>query len=61
MDSLIPKAEEVRPLAKDKSPEDTLTIRDVVAQVKEAVPEPKARGDHPEVEVPTKSSTQDKA
>ena len=60
-DSLIPEAEEVQPLAKDKSPEDTLTIRDVVAQAKEAVPEPKAGGDHPEAEVPVKSSAQDKA
>ena len=60
-DSLIPEAEEVQPLAKDKSPKDTLTIRDVVAQAKEAVPEPKAGGDHPEAEVPAKSSAQDKA
>ena len=30
-DSLVPEAEEVQPAAKDKSPEDTLTIRDVVA------------------------------
>ena len=30
-DSLIPEAEEVQPPAKDKSPEDALTIRDVVA------------------------------
>jgi len=59
-DSLIPEAEEVQPLTKDKSPKDTLTIRDVVAQAKEAVPEPKAGGDHPEAEVPTKSSAQDK-
>ena len=36
-DSLIPEAEEVQPLTKDKSPEDTLTIRDVVAQAKDAV------------------------
>ena len=59
-DSLIPEAEEMQPLAKDKSPEDTLTIRDVVAQTKEAVPEPKAGGDYPEVEVLAKSSVQDK-
>ena len=43
-DSLVPEAEEVQPPTKDKSPEDTLTIRDVVAQAKEAIPEPKARG-----------------
>ena len=59
--SLILEAEEVQPLAKDKSPEDTFTIRDVVAQAKEAAPEPKVGGDHPEAEVPTKSSAQDKA
>ena len=39
-DSRIPKAEEMQPAAKDKSPEDTLTIRDVIAQAKEVVPEP---------------------
>ena len=60
-DSLIPEAEEVQPLTKDKSPEDALTIRDVVAQSKEAVSEPKAGGDHPEAEVPVKSVAQDKA
>ena len=60
-DSLIPEAEEVQPLAKDKLPEDALTIRNVVAQAKEAVPEPKAGGDHLEAEVPAKSSAQDKA
>ena len=59
-DSLIPEAEEVQPLAKDKSPEDTLTIRDVVAQAKEAVLEPKVGGDQSEAEVPAKSSAQDK-
>ena len=65
LDSLIPKAkggnEEVQPPAKDKSPEDALTIRDIVAQAKEAGSEPTAGGDHPEVKVPTKSSAQDKA
>ena len=60
-DSLIPKAEEVQPLAKYKSPEDALTIRDVVAQAKEAGLEPKAEGDHPEAEVSAKNSAQDKA
>ena len=60
-DSLIPEVEEVQPLAKDKSPENALTIRDVVAQSKEAVSEPKAGGDQPEVEVPVKSAAQDKA
>ena len=33
-DSYIPEAEEMQQVAKDKSPEDTLTIRDVVAQAK---------------------------
>ena len=60
-DSHIPEAEKVQPVAKDKSPEDTLTIKDVVAQAKEAVPEPKAGDDQPEPLAPTKSSTQDQA
>ena len=60
-DSLIPEAEEVQPLTKDKSPEDTLTIRDVVAQAKETGPKPTAGGDRLEAKDPTKSSTQDKA
>ena len=34
-DSHMPKAEEAQPVAKDKSPEDSLTIRDVIAQTKE--------------------------
>ena len=59
--SLVPEAEEVQPPAKDKSPEDTLTIKDVVVQAKEAVSEPKAGGDQPEAEVLVKSSAQDKA
>uniref|UniRef100_A0A7N2LMZ1 F-box domain-containing protein n=1 Tax=Quercus lobata TaxID=97700 RepID=A0A7N2LMZ1_QUELO len=53
-DSLIPEEKggnkEVQPPAKDKSPEDALTIRDVVAQAKEAGPKPTAGGDHPETE-----------
>ena len=60
-DSHMPEAEEVQPVAKDKSPEDTLTIRDVVAQAKGAVPEPKAGDDQPEPSAPAKSSTQDQA
>ena len=64
-DSIIPEEkggnEEVQPPAKDKLPEDALTIRDVVAQAKEAGPKPTAGGDHPEAKVPTKSSAQDKA
>ena len=54
--SLVLEAEEVQPPAKDKSPEDTLTIMDVVAQAKEVVSEPKAGGDQPEAEVLAKSS-----
>ncbi|XP_050259821.1 uncharacterized protein LOC126704871 [Quercus robur] len=44
-DSHILEAEETQPAAKDKSPEDSLTIRDVVAQAKEAVLEPQAGND----------------
>ena len=63
-DSVIPKGkggyEEAQPLAKDKSPEDALTIRDVVTQAKVVEPKPTAGGDRPEAEGATKSSTQDK-
>ena len=59
-DSLVPEAGEVQPPAKDKL-EDTLTIRDVVAQSKEVVSKPKAGGDQPEVGALAKSSAQDKA
>ena len=63
-DSLIPKEkggnEEVQPPAKDKSHEDALTIRDIVAQAKDAGPKPAARGDCPEAEGPAKSLNQDK-
>jgi len=59
-DSLIPEEKrgnkEVQPPAKDKSPEDALTIRDVVAQAKEAGPKPTTGSDHPKTEVPAKSS-----
>ena len=57
----MPEDEEVQPPAKDKSPEDALTIRDVAAQAKEAIPEPKAGGDQPEARILAKSSAQDKA
>ena len=43
--------EEVQPPTKDKSPEDALTIRDVVVQVREAVSKPSAGGDHPEADL----------
>ena len=52
--------EEAQPPAKDKSPENALTIRDVVAQAKDVGPKPTAGGDRPEAKGPTKSSTQDK-
>ena len=62
--SVIPEGkggnEEAQLPAKDKSPEDALTIRDVVAQAKEAGPKPTAGSDHPETEVPVKSLAQDK-
>ena len=60
-DSHILEAGEVPPVAKDKSPKDTLTIRDVVAQAKEAIPKPKTTVDQPEPPAPAKSSTQDQA
>ena len=44
-DSHMPKAEETQPATKDKSLEDSITIRDVVAQAKEVVPEPQAGND----------------
>jgi len=44
----MPEAEETQLAAKDKSLEDSLTIRDVVAQAKEAVPKPQAGDDQPE-------------
>ena len=63
--SIVPEEkggnEEVQPPAKDKLPEDALTIKDVVAQAKEARPKPTVGGDRPEAEDPAKSSTQDKA
>ena len=63
--SIVPEEkggnEEVQLPAKDKSPEEALTIRDVIAQAREAEPKPSAKGDHPEAEVLAKSSAQDKA
>ena len=46
-DSPMPEAEDVQPAVKDKLPEDSLSIREVVAQAKEAVPEPQAADDQP--------------
>ena len=39
-DSPMPEVEDAQPAEKDKSPEDSLSIKDVVAQAKEAVPGP---------------------
>ena len=47
-DSPMPETEDAQPVEKDKSPEDSLSIRDVVAQAKEAVPGPQAVDDQPE-------------
>ena len=44
-DSPMPEAEDVQPVVKDKSPEDSLSIREVVAQAKEAVPGPQTADD----------------
>ena len=63
-DPVIPEGkwgnEEAQPLAKDKSPEDALNIRDVVTQAKDVEPKPTAGGDRPKAEGAAKSSTQDK-
>ena len=53
--------EEAQPPAKDKSPEDALTIRDVVLRAKDVGPKPKVGDDRLEANGPAKSSTQDKA
>ena len=47
-DSHVPEAEGTQPAVKDKSPEDSLSIRDGVAQAKGAVPGPQARDVQPE-------------
>ena len=46
-DSPMPEAEDAQPTVKDKLPEDSLSIREVVAQAKEAVPRPQAADDQP--------------
>ena len=62
--SIIPEGKgrdkEAQPLAKEKLSKDTLTIKDVVAQAKDARPKPKAGDDRQEAEGIAKSSTQDK-
>jgi len=40
-DSPMPEAEDAQPAAKDKSPKDSLSIRDVVAQAKEVFRDPR--------------------
>ena len=47
-DSPMPEVEDAQPAAKDKLPEDSLSIRDVVAQAKEAVPGPQEGDVQPE-------------
>ena len=43
----MPEAKDAQPVVKDKLPEDSLSIREVVAQAKEAVPGPRAADDQP--------------
>ena len=43
----MPEAEDAQPIVKDKLPEDSLSIREVVAQAKEAIPGPQAADDQP--------------
>ena len=51
--SSMPEAEDAQPAVKDKLPEDSLSIKEVVAQAKETVPGPQAADDQPG---PTQSS-----
>ena len=44
----MPEAKDAQPAMKDKLPEDSLSIREVVAQAKEAVLGPQAADDQPE-------------
>ena len=53
--------EEAQPPAKDKSSEDTLTIRDVVLQAKDVKSKSKAGDDCPENDDPVKGPIKDKA
>ena len=45
LDSATPEAEDAQPAVKDKLPEDSLSIREVVAQAKETVPGPQPADD----------------
>ena len=47
LDSATPEAEDAQPAVKDKLPEDSLSIREVVAQAKETVPGPQPVDDQP--------------
>ena len=46
-DPPMPEAEDTQPAVKDKLPEDSFSIREVVAQAKEAVSGPQAADDRP--------------
>ena len=46
-DSAMPEAEDAQPAVKDKLPEDSLSIREVVAQAKETVAGPQPADDQP--------------
>ena len=46
-DSAMPEAEDAQPAVKDKLPEDSLSIREVVAQAKETVPGPQPADNQP--------------
>ena len=52
---------EAQPPTKDKPSEDSLTIRDVVSQAKDAESKSKSEGAHPEVANPMKGPPKDKA
>ena len=46
-DSAMPEAEDAQPAVKDKLPEDSISIREVVAQAKETVAGPQPADDQP--------------
>ena len=46
-DSSMPEADAAQPAVKDKLPEDSLSIREVVAQAKETAPRPQSTDDQP--------------
>ena len=48
-DSPMPETEDAQPAEKDKSPEDSLSIKDIVAQAKEVVLGPQVVDDQPEL------------